>query len=182
MLSKFLREPLVHFLAIGAILFALNGWIGRNREPESNRIVVTAGRIEHLAASFAQVWNRPPTAAELDGLIDDFVLEEILYREAIALGLDRDDTFVRRRLRQKMEFLNESAVPPPTDADLEAYLTQHPATFRVGTLITFDQIYFSRDRRGEAAETDAVRTLVRLQREQEAAVESDRSMMVPIYS
>lgn len=181
MLSRILREPLVHFLAIGAILFVLNGWIGRHRVPESSRIVVSAGRIEHLAASFAQVWNRSPTDAELDGLIDDFVLEEILYREAIALGLDRDDTFVRRRLRQKMEFLNEGAVPSPTDADLEAYLAQHPGTFRVGSRITFDQIYFSRDRRGDAVETDAARMLARLQREPEAGDEGDPSLLEPSY-
>ena len=104
-MKRLLSEPLVHFAILGAAFFGLS-WPS-SPEPAGEQIVVTAGRIEHLSTMFARTWQRPPTAKELKGLIDDYVKEEVLSREAIKLKLDQDDTIIRRRLRQKMEFLAE---------------------------------------------------------------------------
>jgi len=161
---RLLREPLLHFVLLGALIFAVFAARGERGRSRPDRIVVGAGQIEHLADGFARTWQRPPTSAELDGLVDDYVREEIYYREAMVLGLERDDTVVRRRLRQKMEFLVEDATagPPPSDADLEAYLSAHPDSFRVEPELTLRQVYVSRDRRGRGAEYDARALLARL--------------------
>jgi hypothetical protein len=103
---QLLPEPLGHFLLLGAVLFGVFAWVGDRGSARAGHIVITPGHLEHLTVSFTRTWQRPPTAHELAGLIDDYVREEVLYREAVALGLDRDDTIVRR-LRQKLEFLTE---------------------------------------------------------------------------
>ena len=124
---RWLHEPLAHFLVIGALLFLVFEWRGGSR-PGSGRIVITPGQIDTMAATFARTWQRPPTELELKGLVDDHVRMELATREAMALGLDRDDTIIRRRLRQKLEFLVEDTVDaaPPTDAELQAWLDAHP--------------------------------------------------------
>jgi PPIC-type PPIASE domain len=158
-------EPLVHFLALGACLFAAFALWGRSDVGESNRIVVTRGTIDSLRQSWQQTWGRDPTSAELDALIEDHVREEILYREAVALGLDRDDTIVRRRLRQKVEFLYEDLTEPPepTDVELEAYLEAHEAEYRIEPRYTFAHVYLSASR-GSAAAADAAHALAELRR------------------
>ena len=163
-LKSILREPLLHFIAIGAALFLYFQWGGGGSGPTSSRIVLTAGQIEHLAAGFAKSWQRPPTEPEIKGLIDDWVREEIAVREAMAMGLDRDDTIIRRRLRQKFEFLVEDVVAaaPATDAELQAWLDGHPDSFRIEPQMALRQVYVSRDRRGTRAEADARALLVRL--------------------
>src|SRR4029450_8049258 len=105
---KLLHEPLVHFLLLGAMLFGVFALVGDRGSARASQIVVTPGHLEHLTVSFTRTWQRPPTAQELTELIDDYIREEVLYREAVAMGLDRDDTIVRRRLRQKLEFLAEA--------------------------------------------------------------------------
>ncbi|HEX6851403.1 MAG TPA: peptidylprolyl isomerase [Candidatus Polarisedimenticolaceae bacterium] len=156
-MKSFLREPLVHFLALGAALFLYFHWSG-GAGAGSGRIVLTSGQIDHLAAGFAKVWQRPPTEAELKGLVDDWVREEIAVREATAAGLDRDDTIVRRRLRQKLEFVAEdvAAAVPPTEAELQAWLDAHPDAFRREPETAFEQIYFREERSARAA-LEAVR-------------------------
>ncbi len=109
-MQKLLREPLLHFLLIGAAIFVVFGLVNdRNSGDADNQVVVSAGRVEQLANIFTKTWQRPATAEELKGLIDDFVLEEIYYRQAVAMGIDRDDTVIRRRLRQKFEFLTNDS-------------------------------------------------------------------------
>jgi len=159
------REPLVHFLLLGACLFALWEWRGADRAAAPrDEIVITPGQIERLAAGWQGTWQRPPTPREMDGLIEDRIREEVLAREAVALGLDRDDTIILRRLRQKMEFLSENlgAGAEPTEAELQAHLDAHPEAFRVGARVTFVQVYLNRDRRGEAVASDAERLLASL--------------------
>ena len=107
-----LREPLVHFLVLGGAALPLLRVEGRRHGPGSTRIAITPGLVQHLASGFARTWQRPPTDAELKGLIDDYVKDEIATREATSMGLDRDDTIIRRRLRQKIEFLVEDAGAP----------------------------------------------------------------------
>ncbi len=164
-LKSVLREPLVHFLALGAAAFLYCHWSGGGPGPTSSRIVLTAGQIEHLAASFAQVWRRPPTDTELKGLMDDWVREEIAVREAMVTGLDRDDTVIRRRLRQKLEFLAEDviAAAPPSDAELQAWLRDHADDYRTESKVAFRQVYVSRERRRASVETDARAILARLE-------------------
>ena len=106
-MRKLLREPLVHFLLLGAALFAAFSWIPGNTPTGSKSIVVTQGTIEHLVTMYTLTRQRPPTDQEIKGLIDDYIREEVSVREAMLLGLDRDDQIIRRRLRQKMEFVSE---------------------------------------------------------------------------
>jgi hypothetical protein len=159
-----LREPLVHFLLLGGLLFLYFEWRGGSGGSGSSRIVITPGLVEHLASGFGRTWRRPPTDAELKGLIDEYVKEEIATREAVGIGLDRDDTIIRRRLRQKLEFLVEDAASasPPSDAELEAWLAAHPESFRGEPQLAFRQVYLSPERRGASAGADAVKLLARL--------------------
>jgi hypothetical protein len=158
-----LREPLLHFFALGAAVFALAALVQERPDAEVGRIVVTQGQIEHLATAFARTWQRPPTASELDRLIDEHVREEISYREATALGLDRDDTIVRRRMRQKLEFITEDvAVLAPSEAELETHLRLHADAFRAEPRLSFRHVYVSPELRGDQAERDARALLARL--------------------
>ena len=163
--KRFFHEPLVQFLLLGALLFVYFEWKGGGSGPGSTRISITPGLVEHLASGFARTWQRPPTDAELKGLIDDHVKEEIATREAVAMGLDKDDTIIRRRLRQKLEFLVEDAVDqiPPTDAELQAWLEKHPEAFRVESRVALRQVYVSTERRGASARADAEKLLARLE-------------------
>jgi hypothetical protein len=160
----FVREPLVHFLLLGAALFGVCALLGARTSERTGHIVVTPGHLEHLVVSFTRTRQRPPTAPELAGLIDDYIRDEVLYREAVAMGLDRDDTIVRRRLRQKLEFLTEETaeMAPPADAELQAFMQQRPDAFRVEPRLAFQHVYLSRDRRGDATDAAARQLLGQL--------------------
>ena len=162
-IKTWLREPLVHFLAIGVLIF-LSYHLWRGGGPGSDRIVITPGQVDSMAARFTRTWQRSPTEQELKGLIDDYVREEIAAREARALGLDRDDTIIQRRLRQKLEFLAEDAsnAQPPTEAELQAWLDRHPDPFRIEPKIAFRQVYLNPDKRGESITGDADKMLRQL--------------------
>jgi len=162
--KRFFHEPLVQFLLLGALLFVYFEWKGGGSGPGSTRISITPGLVEHLASGFARTWQRPPTDAELKGLVDDYVKEEIATREATAMGLDRDDTIIRRRLRQKMEFLVDEAVDatPPTDAEIRAWLEKHPGAFHPEPQVALRQVYVSVRRGGASAPVEAQRLLARL--------------------
>ncbi len=164
MLKRLLKEPLVHFLLLALVIFAAYGALGPTGEVRPDGIIVTTPKIEQMAAVFAKTWQRPPTAEELKGLIDDYVKEEIYVREATALGLDKDDTIIRRRLRQKMEFMNDAGVDvlAPTDAELEAYLKAHAAAFAVDPMTAFRQVFLNPDQHGDRVEQDAVAILTSL--------------------
>jgi hypothetical protein len=161
-MKKFFKEPLLHFLFLGAILFVAYSMMqtpGRGDEP--GEIVVTQGQIEHLAASFARTWQRPPSGEELAGLVRDRIREEVYYREAMAMGLDKDDTVIRRRLRQKMEFISDdiAARTEPTDEQLNTYLQTHADMFRVEPRFTFGQVYLNPEKRGEDLDRDMMKLL-----------------------
>jgi hypothetical protein len=164
-LKSLLREPLLHFLVIGAAVFLYFHFSGGGSAgPGSTRIVLSSGQIAHLEAGFTRTWSRPPTEAELKGLIDEWVREEIAVREAMSAGLDRDDTVIRRRLRQKLEFLVEDSAEarPPTDDELKAWLAQHAGEFRTEPRVAFRQVFVNRERRGVSADADAAAILKRL--------------------
>ncbi len=162
-MKRLIREPLVHFLLLGALLFGWSAWQGGGTAG-SNRIVVTPGVVDYLAAGFHRTWKRAPSDIELKGLIDEHVKEEIAAREAMAMGLDRDDIVIKRRLRQKLEFLlvDESATTPPTDAELQAWLDKHPDSFRVEPTLAFRQVLLRPESRGASMTADATKLLARL--------------------
>jgi PPIC-type PPIASE domain len=174
--KRLLKEPLVHFLLLGMAVFVVFAILDRSDGLKVGKIVVTAGKIEHLRASFTRVWQRPPSPDELDGLIQDYVREEVLAREAVALGLDRDDTVIRRRLRQKMEFVANdlAAQAEPSDEELREYLARHPDLFRREPRLTFRQVYLNPERRGDAVQQDAARLLAELN---QAGVQADFAVM-----
>ena len=170
-LSHLVREPLVHFLLLGALLFGYFEFGGRDTGPDSKRIVVSSAQIEHLAAGFTRTWQRPPTVAELKGLVDDYVREEIAVREARAMGLDQDDTVIRRRLRQKLEFVTQDVIDaaPATVEELERWHREHIEDYTREAQVAFEQVFIDRDRRGSAATHYAERLLEQLRAEPEAA-------------
>lgn len=145
--GSFLREPLVHFFVVGALLF---GWSAYRAPEEALRdeIRITAGQIENLAELFEQTWRRPPAANELAALIDSRVREEVLFREAKALGLDRDDVIIRRRLVQKYDFLTDdlSYLREPDEAELAAFLEAEADRYGIGAKISFRHVFLSRER------------------------------------
>ena len=155
---KLLREPLVHFLFIGAAIYLAFGLFAEPVEdPQDNTLVVDAGEIEWMATSWYKRWNRPPTQQELDGLIQQYIRETILYREALAMGLDKDDTVIRRRLAQKLEFLAQdlALMTPPTEEELQTYFDEHQDRYREPVRYTFTQVYIDPDKRGDKTLDDA---------------------------
>jgi hypothetical protein len=132
---KFLREPLVHFILLGIALFAIFGLAGKiiNDNPSQTRIVITPAKIDELVKGFKLDFKRAPDAADLDKLVNDYIREEVLCREAWAQGLDKDDRVIRARLRQRMEFFNDSTAadsPTPSDGELAAFLEKNPQLFK----------------------------------------------------
>jgi hypothetical protein len=161
--KRFFHEPLLHFALLGALVFAAHGFINREPAADAQRIVVSPGQIEHLFTTFARTWQRPPSGVEMKALVDQYVREEVLSREATKLGLDKNDTVIRRRLQQKMEFIAEDfAAADPTEADLAAYLAQHPDAFRQDQRLTFRQVYLSPDKRGDQLDADVTNLLASL--------------------
>lgn len=152
---RWLREPALHFVAIGLGLFGLHAAVA-GRAP-SPHIVVSASFVEGLRREQTQRTGRPPTPEEERGLIDRFIDDEVLYREAVALGLDRGDLIVRRRLVQKMEFVARGAAPErePSTAELQAFLDAHAARYGAKVAVSFRHVFLSRDRRGPRAHDDA---------------------------
>jgi hypothetical protein len=143
MLNRIIREPLVHFLALGLLLFVVYGALQGEGPPAPNEIVIDAERVAYLSNQFERAWQRPPTPAELNGLTESWLREEIFYREGLALGLDQGDPVVRRRIAQKMDFISEGlAVAPPDDDELEAYYAEHAARYRVDPVYTLRQVYY----------------------------------------
>jgi hypothetical protein len=154
------REPLVHFLLIGALIYGVYGLTRPevDEDPE-NRITVTAGEIEWLTGSWEKRWNRAPTPQERAGLIDQFVRETVFYREALAMGLDRDDTIIRRRLAQKLEFLSEDLVETvaPTEEQLKDYFSESGEKYELPALLTMTHVFVDPDKREDQTLADAER-------------------------
>jgi len=165
---RFLRDPLLHFLILGAALLLVYALTtGAFSSGDVRRIEIGASEIEMLAGGFERQWGRAPTPEELRSLISARVREEVLYREALAVGLDRDDVVVRRRMVQKMELLTEdlAMLADPTEDELRTFFEDHREEYRIPPRVTFSHVYFNADRRGTAAEEDARRVLAELRAE-----------------
>ena len=186
-MKRLLREPLVQFLAIGMLLFVVFGLVNDDRSDRGNRLDLTAADIAQLVAIFSKQWQRQPNAQELQALVDGRIREEVLYREALAMGLDKEDTIVRRRLAQKVEFLmgDASGVTEPDDATLRPYFEANAERYREPPRLSFSHVYFSTDKRGEQALADAERLLERLRaaspRVTQAPDEGDPFMLPRVY-
>jgi hypothetical protein len=163
-LAEFCREPLVHFLVIGAGFFLLWHVVGDRLPPQPERILITPAQVDRLAQAWTKTHIRPPSAEELAGLVEQEIDEEVLYREAVALGFDRDDLPIRRRLAVKMEFLTDdlAAAANPTEEELQTFLRRHPDKFKVESLTSFAQVYLNRSQRGEGATAEAERLVALL--------------------
>jgi len=166
------KDPLVHFLVIGALMFAALSLLAPRERAES--ILITANTVEQLRETATLLQGRPPTEEELAALVGDAVRDEVYYREALAQGLDADDSVVRQRLIEKMRELNENVIDPvPPETDLEAWFSQNAASFRIPELVTFDHLFFSPRERGEAVRDDAEAALATLAAGGDAAALGD---------
>mgnify|MGYP001141261593 CR=1 FL=1 len=158
-IGRALREPLLHFLVIGVLLFGGYSLINRHQDasPDIERIVITEDDLRQLAVSWLAQGRDKPTPEQLRSLVDERATEEMLGREATALGLDKDDEVIKRRLAQKMDFLlaDIAALAPPTDSDLANWFAAHKAEFTKPPRIGFRHLYFASDRRGQDAQSAA---------------------------
>ena len=181
MTKRILREPLTHFLFLGVLIFAAHAWRGKDRQDTTlkDRIEVTAGTLSWLGEGFAKQWNRAPDEKELQGLVNDHIREEMLYREALEMGLDRNDTIVRRRMAQKMEFLSQdiAASVEPNEAAMREYFTKNAANYAKPAQVSFRHVYFSMERRGEMLEEDAKAALEALTRGADEETLGDPSLL-----
>jgi hypothetical protein len=161
---KIFREPLLHFLLLGGGIFVAHHLISARSADEPGKIIVSQGEIASMAVGFSRTWQRSPTREELEGLIRDRVREEVYCREAIAMGLANDDMIIRRRLRQKLEFVTDdvAALAEPTDAELSEYLRTHSDAFRSDSRFTFSQVYLDPEKHTGTLVQDAAQLLAQL--------------------
>ena len=166
-MKRLIREPFLHFLLLGALIFIAHRFLSKRIDDGPGRIVITQGQITSMVIGFSRTWQRPPTREELEGLIRDRVREEVYSREAIAMGFDRDDPIIRRRLQQKLAFVTDdvAAVAEPTNAELADYLKTHAASFGVDRRVTFSQVYLDPNRRGERLAGNANELLTQLRQQ-----------------
>lgn len=178
-LSRVMREPLVHFLVLGGLLFSVIAFANHLKRPV---VRIDAQEIEQLAAYWELQSQRPPTRDELAALIHERVDEELLAREAVRLGLDKDDMIVRRRLAQKMAFASEdvAALEEPDEKTLKAYYDANRERYATPGRVAMRHIYFSRDRTGETPQAAAAAALARLQAGGDVA--SDPSLLPLTYA
>jgi hypothetical protein len=163
-MTRWLKEPLLHFLLLGGLIFVFYNWTNEGVS-DDDEILITLAHQQNLANTFARTWQRPPTDAELASLIEDYIRQEIAYRESQAMQLDRDDIVIRRRLRQKLEMLAEDVVTmtPPQLADLQQYFDDNPDAFRRPAALSFRQVFFNVDGDQDGAMRRAGELLLQLQ-------------------
>ncbi len=174
-MTRWLKEPLLHFLLIGTGLFMLYGWQTDDDALRPDQIVFTEAQIDRYINLWERKWQRLPTQQELQGLIEQQIREEVLYREALAMGLDKDDQVVRRRMSQKMEFISNdlASLIEPDDAQLQTYLDEHGEKFAIPGRISYSQVYLNASQRGEQVYADAEKLLAELS---QSTVDIDISM------
>jgi len=164
LLKKWLREPLLHFLLIGALLFLVYGLRNEGLVDQDNRIEISEADINRLITVWEKKRQRLPTQVELRGMIEQQIREEVMYREALVMGLEHNDPIVRRRLAQKVEFISADLVAQvePTEAELSEYLAAHSEKFELPGRINFVQIYLNTDKRGAGVQEHAQQLLEQL--------------------
>ena len=188
-LSQLFKEPLIQFLIIGACIYGAYALYGTPQDDGPDMtIVVDEARVQGFIGQWGKRWNRPPTRQEMDGVINAFVRDEILYRQAVAMGLGEDDPVTRRRLAQKLEFLTSdlALLKEPAAGELEKYFEDHQDRYREDDLMTFSQVFFDPDLRDETTLDDAAVVLAQLQAasapEPASLDEGDRFMLQSYYA
>jgi len=164
-IKRLLREPLLHFIVLGAVLFTgYTIWQPGGGVASSHEIALTFDELMQLEKLFESQWHRPPTPEEFSGMVETKVRQEILYREALAMGLDKNDEIVKRRMAQKMQFLAEdvAAAHEPSTEELEAWYAENSDKFALPSRVGFRHLYFSPDLRGARAHDDALDALAKL--------------------
>jgi len=164
-IKQLLREPLVHFILLGAVLFVGHAYLKPDIQAESaNQIALTLDELAQLQILFESQWRRQPTPEEFSGMVETKIRQEVLYREALAMGLDKNDEIVKRRMAQKMQFLAEdvAAAYEPTTEELRAWYAKNSDKFALPSRASFRHLYFSPDRRGTQGYDDALRALAEL--------------------
>jgi hypothetical protein len=164
-LQRFLREPLLHFIVIGGLFFLIYTAVNDTFDNSTDTIFITPERIDQIETMFTGVWNRKPTDEELDNLIKEEVSSEVYYRDALALGLDKNDAIVRRRLRQKMEFLTDTGIylQEPSPGELETYFAANDQVYKNEPRLAFEQVYL-----GESPPEDIVSQTLKILRSESA--------------
>jgi peptidyl-prolyl cis-trans isomerase C len=182
-MTRLLKDPLVHFLAIGAALFAFAAWRGQSIGAGKEQIVISSAQVEQARDAAALLQGRPLTEAELAALIEPAIRDEVLYREALALGLDEEDDEVRRRLIEKMQYLTQDTADPEpsSEAELRAFYDASRERFEVPELVTFDQVYFSPGTRGDALRGDVDAGLAALRAGRPPVEVGDRTPLRETY-
>jgi peptidyl-prolyl cis-trans isomerase C len=187
-LKHWLREPLLHFLLLGVVLFGIYAYMhrGRGGVESSKQIALTLDDLQVMESYFESQWHRQPTPAEFQAMVEDKVREEVLYREALAQGLDKDDTIVKRRMAQKLQFVAEdvAAAHEPSPDELKVWFAKNSGKFSLPSRISFRHLYFSPDKRGKNAEEDATKVLAKIAGQPEdsgLAVSSGDSFMFQDY-
>lgn len=164
--KRWLREPLLHFLLIGLVLFGVYAYLNRGRSGTQSprQIVLSLDELQTMTAYFQSQWHRPPTAQEFQALVEDKIKEEVLYREGLVMGLDKDDTIVKRRMAQKVQFLAEDVATAhePSTAEMKAWFETNTNKFALPSRYSFRHIYFSPDKRDKNAHEDAAQALARI--------------------
>lgn len=163
-MSPWLKEPLFHFLVVGAGLFLLYAMTANEPKNEETRIEINTVRADRMVTLWEKRWNRPPTQEEFNGLTAQYINEEVLYREALAMGLDSDDPVVRRRMAQKVKFISNDIIiiDTPSDAVLQSYLDVHASRYQLSGKVTFQHIYFNPAKHDANMEEEAKVLLVKL--------------------
>lgn len=162
MVNKIIKEPLLHFFMIGALIYLAYALLNKDTKEQENVIVITNGEIQWLADNWAKTWNRPPSPDEREGLINQHVRQKVMYKTAMEMGLDKDDIIIERRMVQKLEFLTSDILSPPEPqiGELEEFFRATQEEFRTVSTATITQIYFDPDKRGERTKSDAEKALI----------------------
>ena len=186
--KRWLREPLLHFFLIGLLLFGIYAYLNRGRSgtQSSKQIVLSLDELRTMTAYFESQWHRPPTAQEFQAMVEDKIKEEVLYREGLAMGLDKDDTIVKRRMAQKVQFLSEdvAAAHEPSTAELKAWFAKNTDKFALPGRYSFRHVYFSPDKHGKNAYSDAAAALTKIAGQPEDSTliaSADRFMFQDYY-
>ena len=165
-LTRLLSEPLLQFLIIGACIYGAYALFGAPEEDfRDTTIRVDSNRINAMISQWEKRWNRLPTRVEIDGLIQAYIREDVLYRQAVAMGLNEDDPITRRRMAQKLEFLTSdlSQMQQPQETELEQYFMENQESYRGLDTISFTHVFIDPDKRGAATLVDAAEILAQLQ-------------------
>jgi len=150
-ITNIFKAPLLHFALLGALLFVLYAWINPESMERNDRIIISKGKVNHIANRYAKKWKKQPTGEELKALIDDYVLTEIYYLEGVKLGFDKNDVEIKRRVRQKIEMISNDILSAldVKDEELEVYLSDHPEKYTKDAMYSIKQVYINANKHSD---------------------------------